>query len=338
MKDGECVRGQLAPRGFPWAPNTCVVFIHTCGKEQKVRSSYRNDAQVRVVSSVVERLLDGGDVGKEQVGIVTWYQAQQESLAREAILRGCTIANVDGFQGSERDVMVISTVRCNSNCEIGFAKDGKRLNVALTRAKRGLIVVGNYHTLISDDVEGFWTAWFKNIPITNDEGRRLAVKDLELQAFVPKVKKVAKVEKDVVVSHGVKKVALWQRNFKWSDVAKEKVEEDRHECVRNMWDTVDRLMRLPLWAKFCSFVLSLKKHSYTVEERPDDFHHWDRKAWSHMNVIVALGVQVDPGNRILYFTLRAILLRMRVCKVDSISDPDEQRVTLMSKKHSNTDS
>ena len=155
---------------------------------------------------------------QDKIGVLTWYKAQQELLENDARLNGCTIANVDGFQGSEREIMILSTVRCNTRGDIGFAKDGKRLNVALTRAQRGLIVVGNYHTLIAGDDEGLWTAWFQNIPIMNARGESLRVDELEEEAVRPKV---VKVETKVVVSHGVEKAAPWQRNLKWTDVGKE---------------------------------------------------------------------------------------------------------------------
>jgi len=58
-----------------------------------------------------------------------------------------TIDTVDGFQGQERDLMLISLTRSNEKGEIGFLADERRMNVALTRAKRKLILIGDSSTL-----------------------------------------------------------------------------------------------------------------------------------------------------------------------------------------------
>lgn len=57
------------------------------------------------------------------------------------------VKSADGFQGSERDIIIASMVRSNKGGEIGFLKDMKRLNVLLTRAKKKLIIIGNRKTL-----------------------------------------------------------------------------------------------------------------------------------------------------------------------------------------------
>lgn len=64
-----------------------------------------------------------------------------------AFFKQLHINTVDAFQGSELDFIIISTVRSNHHGSIGFVKDERRLNVALSRAKEGVIIVGNYNTL-----------------------------------------------------------------------------------------------------------------------------------------------------------------------------------------------
>ena len=67
--------------------------------------------------------------------------------------------SVDGFQGREKAVIVFSAVRSNSSGRLGFCVDWCRTNVALTRARNGLIVVGNEATLRSDTRS--WAPWIK---------------------------------------------------------------------------------------------------------------------------------------------------------------------------------
>lgn len=71
-----------------------------------------------------------------------------------------TIDSIDGFQGQERDIIVISLVRSNAKGEIGFLADTRRMNVALTRAKRKLIVVGDSATL---SIHPFYNSFFDYI-------------------------------------------------------------------------------------------------------------------------------------------------------------------------------
>jgi len=61
-----------------------------------------------------------------------------------------TIDTIDSFQGQERDVVIISLVRSNPEGEIGFLKDYRRMNVAMTRAKKKLILIGDSATLGQD--------------------------------------------------------------------------------------------------------------------------------------------------------------------------------------------
>lgn len=89
------------------------------------------------------------------VGIIAPYKQQVKTLARqlakspllESYTRYVTVNTVDGFQGQERDVIYISLTRSNKKGEVGFLKDIRRMNVALTRARKKLVVIGDSATL-----------------------------------------------------------------------------------------------------------------------------------------------------------------------------------------------
>ena len=90
------------------------------------------------------------------VGIISPYRAQVQYLKRlikkyeffKPYRRFISVNTVDGFQGQERDVILISLVRSNDEGQIGFLKDLRRMNVAMTRARMKLIILGNKDTMI----------------------------------------------------------------------------------------------------------------------------------------------------------------------------------------------
>ena len=98
-----------------------------------------------------QRLLDE----RIDFGIISPYRAQVQLLRQllrksdffKPLRRLITVNTVDGFQGQERDVIVISLVRCNEEGQIGFLRDLRRMNVAITRARMKLIILGDRHTL-----------------------------------------------------------------------------------------------------------------------------------------------------------------------------------------------
>ena len=98
-----------------------------------------------------QRLLDE----RIDVGIISPYRAQVQLLRRllakreffKPFRRFISVNTVDGFQGQERDVIVISLVRSNDEGQIGFLRDLRRMNVAMTRARMKLIILGDRQTL-----------------------------------------------------------------------------------------------------------------------------------------------------------------------------------------------
>lgn len=90
-------------------------------------------------------------------GIISPYKEQVEyirkAIAEDALLttvEDLRVNTIDGFQGQENDIICISLVRCNEKSEIGFLSDYRRMNVALTRARQKLIVIGDSGTLCND--------------------------------------------------------------------------------------------------------------------------------------------------------------------------------------------
>jgi ATP-dependent RNA/DNA helicase IGHMBP2 len=134
-----------------------LVFLDTAGKgyaeeRSEADPSTRNPGQAERTELEVRRLLARG-VSATDIGVITPYDAQVRvlrELLRDACDAGLEIASVDGFQGREKEAIVVDLVRCNERSELGFLRDTRRMNVALTRAKRYLLVVGDSATLAAD--------------------------------------------------------------------------------------------------------------------------------------------------------------------------------------------
>ncbi|TIC03796.1 P-loop containing nucleoside triphosphate hydrolase protein [Wallemia mellicola] len=107
-----------------------------------------NENEVEIIKRKVQDLVHAG-VRDSQIAIITPYQAQVGHLnnAVKPQFPGCEIGSVDGVQGREQEVVIMSLVRSNETGEVGFLKEERRLNVAMTRAKRQLIIVGNSATI-----------------------------------------------------------------------------------------------------------------------------------------------------------------------------------------------
>ncbi len=123
-------------------------------------SSLSNPTEARLTLLALQAYFEL--IGKERileerldVGIISPYRAQVQLLrqllrkneALKPFRRLITVNTVDGFQGQERDIIVISLVRSNDEGQIGFLRDLRRMNVAITRARMKVIILGDRHTL-----------------------------------------------------------------------------------------------------------------------------------------------------------------------------------------------
>ncbi|CDY16691.1 BnaA09g20690D [Brassica napus] len=127
-------------------------------KERGYQKSPKNMVEVAVISEIISNLFKVSSETKTKmsVGVISPYKGQIRAI-QERIgdkynnvsdqLFTLNVRSVDGFQGGEEDVIIISTVRSNGNGKIGFLSNHQRANVALTRARHCLWVVGNERTL-----------------------------------------------------------------------------------------------------------------------------------------------------------------------------------------------
>ncbi|XP_064589098.1 helicase MOV-10 [Zonotrichia leucophrys gambelii] len=165
-----CTWEELPKKGFP------IIFHGVCGEDQREAKSpsFFNTAEIEVLVHYLRKLLQSRgrgscpSVSPKEIGIISPYRKQVEKI-RKAItcldpdlqelpdISQLKVGSVEEFQGQERPVILISTVRsCSTYIQfdqtfrLGFLKNPKRLNVAITRAKALLIVVGN-PTVLSKD-------------------------------------------------------------------------------------------------------------------------------------------------------------------------------------------
>lgn len=127
-----------------------LIFIDTSNLddnyESKENNSYKNICEYNIVLKIIKEYLDVG-INESNIGIISPYDAQVRLIKSKTNI---SVNSVDGFQGNEKDIIIISTVRSNKKNIIGFLKDYRRMNVALTRAKKKLIIIGNSNTLNDD--------------------------------------------------------------------------------------------------------------------------------------------------------------------------------------------
>lgn len=153
---GERIRRSL---DFPWpdGPDCPMLFMICTGQEEMSGSgtSYLNRLEATQCEKVVSKFLRAG-ILPSQLGVVTPYDGQRAFIQQHMQMSGSLrkelymeveVASVDAFQGREKDYIILSCVRSNDHQGIGFLSDARRLNVALTRAKYGLVILGNPRVL-----------------------------------------------------------------------------------------------------------------------------------------------------------------------------------------------
>ncbi len=148
------------------ADDAPVVFIDTAGAgfDEELEEnglSKLNLGEGKIVLDQVAALCEAG-LSPADIAVIAPYAAQVRWLRQSCEYDKLEIDTVDGFQGREKEAVVMCTVRSNKKGEVGFLSDSRRMNVALTRARRKLIVIGDSATLGADEFFTELLQWFES--------------------------------------------------------------------------------------------------------------------------------------------------------------------------------
>ncbi len=127
-----------------------IIFIDTAGsgyneKHGSDGTSLQNEGELQIV----QKILETAGMNPAQTAFISPY-AGQVAAAKELLPKEMRMSTIDSFQGQEKDIVILSLVRSNEDGNIGFLKDYRRMNVAITRAKEQLLVIGDSATIGGD--------------------------------------------------------------------------------------------------------------------------------------------------------------------------------------------
>lgn len=128
--------------------------------EKRENKSYYNSKEINDIITFLYFLKNMNINLSKNVSIITPYSAQVYHLRRKVKDFNIRVNTIDSFQGQEHNIIIFSCVRTNKR-DIGFLKDYRRLNVAITRAKYGLFIFGNSESLISDKLWSDYITYMK---------------------------------------------------------------------------------------------------------------------------------------------------------------------------------
>ncbi|TWT81658.1 ATP-dependent RecD-like DNA helicase [Planctomycetes bacterium CA13] len=143
-----------------------IEYIDTAGAEfdeqlEPDGASKLNPKEANFIVKIVRELMDVG-VEPDQIAIIAPYAAQVRLLRSRLEFPDLEIDTVDGFQGREKEVVLLTMVRSNEIGEIGFLADTRRTNVAMTRARRKLVMIGDSATLATNDFYASMLKYFED--------------------------------------------------------------------------------------------------------------------------------------------------------------------------------
>lgn len=173
LKNGEHTIQNVVSLPEPF--NKQIIFIDTSSDKRSIESfdgaSYFNEIEAELIVKKIIPVLIENSVSIKSFAIVSPYSGQcnkiRELLANSKLVDAtkAEVATLDSFQGREHDIIIFSFTRCGINKKVGFLDDARRLNVAFSRAKKKLILVGNVETLTNpkSHFDQYYTNLFKRL-------------------------------------------------------------------------------------------------------------------------------------------------------------------------------
>lgn len=152
-----------------------IIFIDTSSDRNSTESfkdgSYYNQVEAGIIVSKIIPEFEKNNIGTESYAILSPYSKQCEVIKElladknKELYSSIEVATLDSFQGREHDMIIFSFTRSSFNKTVGFLDDARRLNVALSRAKKKLILIGNAETLLSphSHEDPYYTKLFQNL-------------------------------------------------------------------------------------------------------------------------------------------------------------------------------
>jgi len=287
-----------------------------------------NRAEARLATVVVKRLVDAGSVGTGDIGVITPYDAQTtliKSMLRGESLGDVEAANIDGFQGREHEVIVLSLARSNSDGRLGHVDDGRRLNVALTRAKRALVVIGDKDTLKYGYESGL-SSFMRNvyercvvIEMPRDPGRAADFlsgdpKNVVMDPSKARSTAMTMSSRQPNVSRTTKRGNQIMRTAAaWIPLAHCGDLPSMDATVVALTEHADKLLGRMPWLVALAYSLDLPYKIYHTADLPESALEWDMKAHSRQHFFTTIGVGLDPGNVVLSCILLVCICRSGAC-------------------------
>ena len=140
--------------------NIHITFIDTAGSgNTETRGANGISLQNEGELAIAQKLLQTESLDISQTAFISPYSGQV-AAAKESLPKQIRISTIDSFQGQGKENIILSLVRSNDNGDIGFLKDYRRMNVAITRAKEQLFVIGDSATIGADS---FYNAFLNYI-------------------------------------------------------------------------------------------------------------------------------------------------------------------------------